>query len=876
MGVSSKSNNSLEDLLLYNNKKISSWIPADWPSALGLDSYIQLGRSYFASGTNFNSKFPLSSSYSVPAYNSIIATSINVPTYNGDILTGSNISLGYASSASLKSGSVISSNYSYIDANIQNSTIIGGQYIQARKSNTVYVPKLFIQNKPANTTDFVGISHIVINSGGLNYTTFSVMTLSTDIVATIPPQFKIEVGDNGEIVSIVVVHPGVYPSTPTVSNANFSPVNASANLTIHYIKYDSLNDDTYNSLYNVNGSLYWNGSLLVSPVSSPLPIGTTDSTLRYNGSTWVNSNFLKNSDNLVSTENRTTTGISFRVKSTSISIVGQVQFDYLNSGYANIISPTSILMATSTGILGKINLPTSSPTNYYLRGDGTWSLSSTIIASSGNWVTANNNITIDDPTNNSRESFGTLNQKDLLIETWRTNGNSLRMHIKNNGVIWFNSDTNADNVTDGSVSGVSGAGSRLMWIPQKNAFRVGKVNGTQWDYTNIGTSSIVLGENSIAMGNYSLSAGFNNNVNGIAHYSSIIGGAGNNINDSQNSTIINSINSTIDSDSKNTIIGGYFNIISGSNILVEYNLNSNLILTSNNTTINDSSVIFVANGQDNTIDSSIKSTLIGTNFSNISSSYNIFLGCENIFTFNNYDNNAGINSYTCNFNTSTKSTVISSNTIEINKDYGVVLGVSNITVDSPSTTYIGKMKLSDLVTDPASSISWTDSYGGYQTSAAQDYQDTLYRVGNKLYWNGNKMIDFIVGASSTNNQILTQTSFSSNIWELTNAILIDPTIGNKKISINGRLQYNVRTITGVATLDPEDLFVMITGTSGGYTLTLSSAADNGVILIIKKDASVPSSAITISPNIEGVSVTIVAAYAKLQLISYGGNWYKMN
>jgi hypothetical protein len=46
----------------------------------------------------------------------------------------------------------------------------------------------------------------------------------------------------------------------------------------------------------------------------------------------------------------------------------------------------------------------------------------------------------------------------------------------------------------------SGAGSRLMWVPAKNAFRAGSVDGTQWDDASIGNHSTATGFNTIASG----------------------------------------------------------------------------------------------------------------------------------------------------------------------------------------------------------------------------------------------------------------------------------------------------------------------------------------------------------------------------------------
>ena len=49
---------------------------------------------------------------------------------------------------------------------------------------------------------------------------------------------------------------------------------------------------------------------------------------------------------------------------------------------------------------------------------------------------------------------------------------------------------------------VSGAGTRLMWYPDKAAFRVGRVTATQWDKVNVG--------------NYSFASGYNCQASGVA------------------------------------------------------------------------------------------------------------------------------------------------------------------------------------------------------------------------------------------------------------------------------------------------------------------------------------------------------------------------
>ena len=56
---------------------------------------------------------------------------------------------------------------------------------------------------------------------------------------------------------------------------------------------------------------------------------------------------------------------------------------------------------------------------------------------------------------------------------------------------------------------VSGAGTRMMWYPDKAAFRAGHVIGTHWDAANIGNFSTAFGSSTTASGDYSLAAGAN-------------------------------------------------------------------------------------------------------------------------------------------------------------------------------------------------------------------------------------------------------------------------------------------------------------------------------------------------------------------------------
>ena len=69
---------------------------------------------------------------------------------------------------------------------------------------------------------------------------------------------------------------------------------------------------------------------------------------------------------------------------------------------------------------------------------------------------------------------------------------------------------------DGTTGGtpISGAGTRMMFIPSRGAFRAGAVTSSYWDNPSIGLYSTATGLNTAATGDYSLAMGFQNNAAG--------------------------------------------------------------------------------------------------------------------------------------------------------------------------------------------------------------------------------------------------------------------------------------------------------------------------------------------------------------------------
>ncbi len=95
-----------------------------------------------------------------------------------------------------------------------------------------------------------------------------------------------------------------------------------------------------------------------------------------------------------------------------------------------------------------------------------------------------------------------------------------RLHVADSSVLF---SASGDIPVTPGLTPVQGGGRRMMWYPDKAAFRVGYVNNTGWDNSNIGNYSVALGRDNVAYGSSSVAMGVNTGA--IGNFSTAMGGS---------------------------------------------------------------------------------------------------------------------------------------------------------------------------------------------------------------------------------------------------------------------------------------------------------------------------------------------------------------
>lgn len=142
-----------------------------------------------------------------------------------------------------------------------------------------------------------------------------------------------------------------------------------------------------------------------------------------------------------------------------------------------------------------------------------------------------------------------------------------RLHVEDSSILF--SAAGDIPATPGNTP-ISGAGRRMMWYPDKAAFRAGYVFAANWDKDNVGEYSIAMGFDTKASGDYSTAMGAGTIASGyasaamgnynIASGSTSIAMGNSNVASGENSTAMGSSNAA---SGTNSTAMGYYTIASG-------------------------------------------------------------------------------------------------------------------------------------------------------------------------------------------------------------------------------------------------------------------------------------------------------------------------
>lgn len=142
-----------------------------------------------------------------------------------------------------------------------------------------------------------------------------------------------------------------------------------------------------------------------------------------------------------------------------------------------------------------VKLPPGATKDKYLRGDGSWATPSTGI------------IAEDDPTwsgiPNDTSDIGRIGNVGIGTIT-----PAAKLHLQDTAIGRGNVVFVGKTHNNPGNPSVSGGGTRMMWYPDKSAFRAGSVGATEWDEQNIGYYSTATGVGTIASGLGAFATGY--------------------------------------------------------------------------------------------------------------------------------------------------------------------------------------------------------------------------------------------------------------------------------------------------------------------------------------------------------------------------------
>ncbi|MEP7336260.1 MAG: hypothetical protein ABI977_00720, partial [Acidobacteriota bacterium] len=198
----------------------------------------------------------------------------------------------------------------------------------------------------------------------------------------------------------------------------------------------------------------------------------------------------------------------------NLTVSGSISGTISGSGITNLNASN-----ISNGVLAIANGGTGSSTQNFvdlssnqtsIGGNKTFTgtLSASTFSGSGSGLTSLNGSNISSGTlNDARLSSNVALENAVNVFT---NSQTINANLIQSGTLVQFTPTDgfvAKGVFNSGSIPATGGGVRMMWYPNKAAFRAGRVSGSQWDDANIGDHSVALGQDGTASGSSAVALG---------------------------------------------------------------------------------------------------------------------------------------------------------------------------------------------------------------------------------------------------------------------------------------------------------------------------------------------------------------------------------
>jgi hypothetical protein len=443
----------------------------------------------------------------------------------------------------------------------------------------------------------------------------------------------------------------------------------------------------------------------------------------------------------------------------------------------------------------------------------------------------------------------------------------------------------------------SGGGTRLMWVPSRQAFRAGNVTGSQWDDNNLGQGSVAFGNDNISAMPYTFAIGESNIVGSSvfdAGYRSAAFGSnnivygdsayafGDNNSIGWDGTSVTSGSQSVAFGVSNTVGGGYSLVAGSNNVTTDaYSFcfgSTNSILgqtcfafgSSNNVTGNTNAAFGAVNttyGYANFVSGEANIAGLGGNYNSLfgfenqaDGSIGFAAGQGNLVGGNSValGNGSAVTGETC-------ASIGSSNVVSGNRS--VAIGVGNsLTTPVEDAYIIGNSCVTDGYNSVAiGSYLRSKAFTGVVLGNANDNSD------NPAVNNPNTT-DRIFQLGNGGYQAATRANAMTVLRNGNVGIGSNVLVPTSNLHLGGSLSLPYRAVTGVTTLTASDYTVA--ATSGTFNIALPTAIGiPGRVYTIKNSGTGAITVTTGGGQIDGASTVVLATqYSVLRVQSTGSAW----